>query len=64
MKENEHPRSFPYVLNGLIDKIDNNEINYQSMKYGNVQVHTSSVTKSDRIKFFIDIIEKISDLIF
>lgn len=34
------------------------------MRYGNVQTNMSSANKSERIKFFIDQIEKIADLLY
>lgn len=52
------------MLSTLVSKIDNKEINYQSMKYGNIQVHSSSVVKSERIKFFIEQVSKVSDLLY
>ena len=43
-----------------MDKIESKEINYQAMRYGNVQMHTSSMVKSERIKFFLEQITAIS----
>ena len=36
IENNSDPRSFDQVLSALMDKIENKEINYQSMRYGNV----------------------------